>query len=444
MSPSSAPDDPACVPSTPADARARWFSRLFFFRDPLPEEEAEFIGAVQWARRRWPRLLAGYAVFLAVAVLPGLLRDRTAAYYATAIFVPHLTLYLSLMMVAYGWVGYRINLANLKDYMGLFRRKQGRRVSLVALGSWAAFGGVIGYHSARVGSGLWHGVDLWFRDTFTTPVLMVLFTALLAGFPEVIARLRLREHDLGKRIAAIEAASEKHARQTAESELRLLQAQVEPHFLYNTLANLRYLIQKGSADALRMTDALIEYLRTSVPDMRAASVTLGREADHVRHFLDIMSMRMQGRLQWQVDVPEALRDVPLPPLVLLTLVENAIKHGVGPLVEGGAVRVGVRADGEHLVITVADTGAGLGAATTAKGPSTNAGLDNARGRLLLTYGESAQLDLAANAPRGTIATLRIPRALPATDDLRQRRVVFASREQWEQMSRQLGNPPPAA
>jgi len=442
MSPANTPDNPNCSRGADADRRARWFSRLFFLRDPLAAEEEEFAGAVQWARRRWLWLLAGYLAFLALAVLPALLRDRNAAYYATAIAVPHLLLYLVTMMVAYGWVGYRINLSTMKEHVGLFTRRQGRRLSYVVIGVWALVGGVVGFLTARVGSGIWENVDLWFRETFTTPRLIVLFALLLAGFPEVIARLRLREHQLGQRIAATEAASEKLARQTAESELRLLQAQVEPHFLYNTLANLRYLIQKGSPEALRMTDALIEYLRTAVPDMRAVSVTLGRETDHVRNFLDVMGMRMQGRLQWSVDVDAALREVPLPPLVLLTLVENAIKHGVGPLVEGGQVTVTVRADGEQVAIEVADTGAGLrdDRAAQARGdpvidsgaaamPSTQAGLANARGRLWLTYGTAATIELLPNTPRGTRARLRIPRVLPAAADMPRQRVVTASRGQ---------------
>ena len=128
MSPANTPDNPNCSRGADADRRARWFSRLFFLRDPLAAEEEEFAGAVQWARRRWLWLLAGYLAFLALAVLPALLRDRNAAYYATAIAVPHLVLYLVSMMVAYGWVGYRINLSTMKEHVGLFTRRQGRRL----------------------------------------------------------------------------------------------------------------------------------------------------------------------------------------------------------------------------------------------------------------------------------------------------------------------------
>jgi LytS/YehU family sensor histidine kinase len=214
-----------------------------------------------------------------------------------------------------------------------------------------------------------------------------------------------------------EAASEKLARKTAESELRLLQAQVEPHFLYNTLANLRYLIQKNSPDALRMTDALIEYLRTSVPDIRALRVTLGREADHARHYLEIMQMRMGSRLAFTVDVPTQLRAIEVPPLLFLTLVENAVKHGVGPRIEGGDVLLRAREDGEWIEVEVADTGVGLTAAKNeaAEVRSTGVGLDNLRGRLQLAYGQAVAVDLLPNAPRGARVVLRLPRAFPPAE-----------------------------
>ena len=197
-------------------------------------------------------------------------------------------------------------------------------------------------------------------------------------------------------------------------------AQVQPHFLYNTLANLRYLIQKNSPDALRMTDALIEYLRTSVPDMRAQRVTLGRETDHARHYLEIMQMRMGGRLVYTVDMPEALRSIEVPPLILLTLVENAVKHGIAPRIEGGEVVVSAREDGRFVALDVADTGAGLPDAAgagelTQDTLSTGIGLDNLRGRLPLAYGEPVSVELVPNLPRGARVQLRLPREMPKAE-----------------------------
>ncbi len=239
------------------------------------------------------------------------------------------------------------------------------------------------------------------------------FVVLITAVPEVIARLRMRQNDLTQKLLAAQTVQERLARQTAESELRLLQAQVEPHFLYNTLANLRYLVHTGSAEALKMTDALIEYLRTSVPDMRAQHVTLGREADQAGHYLEIMRMRMGGRLSYVIDVPAALRDVELPPLVLLTLVENAIKHGIGPRIEGGHIELRAsEASGERVRIEVVDDGVGVEATSRSEGPSTGAGLRNVLSRLKLVYGDAATLEVAAHPPRGTCAALNVPRTAP--------------------------------
>jgi sensor histidine kinase YesM len=235
----------------------------------------------------------------------------------------------------------------------------------------------------------------------------------------VVALLRGRQQALSLQLLQAQATQELLARVTAESEMRLLQAQVEPHFLYNTLANLRFLVQSGSPDALRMTDALIDYLRTSGPDMRAQQVALGREVDHARHYLDIMQMRMAGRLRYTIDVPPPLREVEIPPLVLLTLVENAVKHGLAPRVEGGSVALRAWAEGDRVVVTVEDDGTGLpGAAVTpaaaaAAAGSGGPGLANVRARLALVYYEEADLQLTAAVPQGTCATLRLPRSGPA-------------------------------
>ena len=148
--------------------------------------------------------------------------------------------------------------------------------------------------------------------------------------------------------------------------------------------------------------------------MRAQQVTLGRVADHARHYLDIMQMRMAGRLHYTIDVPAELRDVALPPLVLLTLVENAVKHGIAPLVEGGRISLGAHADGERVVITVDDDGAGLqtGAAPPTPAGHGGTGLSNITARLALMYGNSADLQLVAAEPRGTRAVLRLPLLAP--------------------------------
>jgi signal transduction histidine kinase len=396
-----------------APPAVRWFARLFFLRQPLPEEVPEFAAALAWLRRRWLWVLGAYLLFVTLLVMPGLLRGKGPTYSVTAVLLPHVGLYLLSMSAAYAWVGFRINLGNLREFMRTYKRRQTRRATIVSAVVAALAGGIVGYTSGSTGALLGPSLGEWFHDTFTPGVLVLMFLLVITAVPEVIAQLRLRQSELTQQLLAAQTAQERLARQTAESELRLLQAQVEPHFLYNTLANLRYLVQTGSPDALRMTDALIEYLRTSVPDMRARHVTLGREADHAGHYLEIMRMRMGGRLSYDIDVPAGLRDVELPPLVVLTLVENAIKHGIGPRVEGGRVVLRAAAEGEGRVrVEVVDDGVGVEAATRSDAPSTGAGLRNVRGRLKLVYGDTAQLQVGPNAPRGTRAALQVPRVAP--------------------------------
>jgi signal transduction histidine kinase len=407
--------------------RHRIFALFLLGRFPLPTEAADIDAALAWARRTWPWLALAYAAALWLMVWPAFAGNHPAPYRAIALVATHFLLYAIAATTAGCWVGFRV---------GYFAASIGP-----AIQATAGVGVLLLVWYFLRADPNWQGAFRdWARDTFTS-VGWLLGGYLVLAFvvPDLVARLRRRERASITRALKAEAASERLARQSAESELRLLQAQVEPHFLYNTLANLRYLIQKNSPDALAMTDALIEYLRTSVPDMRARCVTLGREADHVRHYLDIMRMRLGGRLEFGVDVPEALRAVELPPLVLLTLVENAIKHGIAPLVDGGRVDVRAREAGDAVVIEVADTGAGLGAAQEAPvtEASTGAGLANARGRLWLTYGDAAELTLAANAPRGTVATLRIPREVAAAPAAREPRVLVMSTEEWARMKGSL-------
>lgn len=386
---------------------------MLLLRPPLRDEVPELQALLAQLRQRWAWLAGGYLVFFAALVLPGLLRDREPAYGIVAVVLPHLLLYIAVNSVLQTWVGFRVSILNLP---GVMRANQ-RRWALAITGGVMALLLLAG--AALVGSRWDAAGRLWLQDTFTPGLVAVLLLVLLVGLPQVVALLRGRQQALSLQLLQAQATQELLARVTAESEMRLLQAQVEPHFLYNTLANLRFLVQSGSPDALRMTDALIDYLRTSGPDMRAQQVALGREVNHARHYLDIMQMRMAGRLRYTIDVPPPLREVEIPPLVLLTLVENAVKHGLAPRVEGGSVALRAWAEGDRVVVTVEDDGTGLpGAAVTpaaaaAAAGSGGTGLANVRARLALVYYEEADLQLTAAVPQGTCATLRLPRSGPA-------------------------------
>jgi signal transduction histidine kinase len=195
------------------------------------------------------------------------------------------------------------------------------------------------------------------------------------------------------------------AQRMDEARLQMLQAQIEPHFLFNTLANVRRLYQTEPAAAESMLDNLMRYLTVALPQMRGADSTLGREAALTESYLNIQRIRMGRRLAFDIDIPESLREAPVPPMMLLTLAENAIRHGLGPLPEGGFVRVSAHVDGGQLRLQVADSGQGF-----SKTSGAGTGLANARARLAAMYGQAAQLGLGLNRPRGVIATISLPYA----------------------------------
>jgi signal transduction histidine kinase len=214
----------------------------------------------------------------------------------------------------------------------------------------------------------------------------------------------LRNRDVKQRMALLEAEarSERLARQGVQAELKLLQAQVEPHFLFNTLANVRHLVQVNSPDALAMLDHLIHYLRTALPEIRREGSTLEREAELARAYLEIMRLRMGGALEIAVDVPPDLAQAPFPPLMVITLVENAIKHGVAP-VGRGKVSIRARAADGRLRVEVEDDGRGL-----AEPIGRGVGLANIRERLAALFGAGARLELEGRDSGGTRAVLEVP------------------------------------
>ncbi len=204
------------------------------------------------------------------------------------------------------------------------------------------------------------------------------------------------------------AEAERHllAKQAIESELKLMQAQVEPHFLFNTLASVQYLTETDPPAASRMLTHLIAYLRAALPQLRAASTTLGQELALAEAYLNVLRDRIGERLVIRTDVDPDVRAHPFPPNMLITLVENAIKHGIEPSADGGTVTVAAHRDGERLVVEVTDTGRGLGPdAATAGG---GVGLANVRERLAALHGRRASFTLEPLPARGTIATLIVP------------------------------------
>jgi hypothetical protein len=209
------------------------------------------------------------------------------------------------------------------------------------------------------------------------------------------------------------AEAESLKRQVVEARMAAMQAQIEPHFLFNTLASIDHLIETDPARASQMQKNLIALLRASMPTMREAAGgakgngarELGRELAVIRPYLEILKVRMEERLTTEIAVPEGLHSAEFPPMMIQTLVENAIKHGLEPKAEGGHLRVAAEVVHGKLQVTVADTGLGFGKAATA---GTGVGLANIRERLQMLYGPRAVLTVAENPPSGTVVSITVP------------------------------------
>lgn len=210
---------------------------------------------------------------------------------------------------------------------------------------------------------------------------------------------------------SLKARQHQAEKNAAEAQLRLLQGQIEPHFLFNTLANVISLIDQDPARAKQMLESFTDYLRSSLTSLRHDQATLGSELALAHAYLCLLKVRMDDRLQFDINNDPALHGAKLPPLLLQPLVENAIHHGLEPKLEGGRVQVRASVDGDTLVLQVSDDGMGLAAPARRRGAGM--ALNNLRERLLAQYGSRASLTLTAAAP-GTVATLRLPfeKALP--------------------------------
>ncbi|AZP10617.1 sensor histidine kinase [Undibacterium parvum] len=218
--------------------------------------------------------------------------------------------------------------------------------------------------------------------------------------------LHLREREVRSQLDLAESETrrlqlEKNA---LSSHLQILKAQIEPHFLFNTLANVQYLVEYDAAAASTMLANLIRYLRAALPEMRAEQTTLAKEVDMSMAYLAILQVRMGKRLSYQIDIPKDLESMAFPPLMLMTLVENAIKHGVDPGCQEGWIWITAQHSDLGVAITVRDNGPGM---TLSSGGGV--GLKNIRERLQAMYGGSASLILSEPETGGFMATLQLPR-----------------------------------
>jgi sensor histidine kinase YesM len=266
---------------------------------------------------------------------------------------------------------------------------------------------IVGSFLGTVLAGVVKGRDL--HQMFTERLAGVSITMGLGiGFGcVVVAMYMLREKHARDQARLLKAEAERHQleKNVLESRLALMQAQVEPHFLFNTLANVQHLVETDPREASRMLESLIQYLRAALPQMRESATNLGREIDMARAFLEINRVRMGSRMAFAIDVPESLKCRAFPPMMLISLVENAVKHGVDPCCDASSITIrAAEADG-RLRVSVVDTGEGI---KPKKGGGV--GLANIRERLKALYGGTAALVIEENAPHGLVASIEVPAA----------------------------------
>lgn len=261
----------------------------------------------------------------------------------------------------------------------------------------------IGLGLTLAGFLLYDDILLFLRhDSYGTPLLALFFGVLGLLFFRTQERLHEANAELAK------AREEQLTREKAhlETQLKLLQAQIEPHFLFNTLGNVVGMVRTQPEAAEKTLIDLTTLLRAALKRTRTEQITLADELTVVTALLEINQIRMGNRLRWTLNVPEELQAIELPPMLLQPLVENAVKHGIEPLEEGGVIEIGAQRIGQELLLTITDTGAGSNVSAPAAG--TGVGIANVQSRLSALFGDEASLTLTENSPRGLIATLRVP------------------------------------
>jgi sensor histidine kinase YesM len=283
-------------------------------------------------------------------------------------------------------------LDNLRDALGELTMVWWRFVDWLALVEWRQL--VI----------IWL-LTVLFMGFLHTPEPAVWFVFISFGV-KVLAGGK-RKAEIEARQAGVKANVANLEKQLMQAQMAALQAQVEPHFLFNTLALIGQLIETDPPEAARVHAHLIDYLRATLPQLRTrGGGTLGKQCDMVKAYLAIMQARMKERLQVKCIVPTFLESAPFPPMMLQSLVENAIKHGLEPKIAGGVVTVRAQVVDATLVVDVCDNGIGI----NLHAPD-GVGLANIRERLQLLYGEAAELVIEAQAAGGCCASIRLPYAM---------------------------------
>jgi hypothetical protein len=331
-------------------------------------------------------LLQTVAYCLAVAtVLYGLQPERP--------YAPNVVYSLCIGLVMWLVIDLGRHLLPSSAETGWPRGAQGPALVAVAIAAGFVLGTMLANQVAVAAGWMESGTQNW-RDWRSTLVVSLVAGVVASFYFYAQTKSAWLERQMGE--------ARRHA---DEARLKLLEAQLEPHMLFNTLANLRVLIAADPSRAQAMLDHIIGYLRATLDASRSTMHPLQAEFDRLQDYLELMAVRMGARLQYELVLPRDIASVRVPTLLLQPLVENSIHHGLEPKVDGGRVLVGARRDGPALVLEVADTGLGE---SSRPSDGSGFGLAQVRERLATVYGQAARLDFTSIPGRGATATIRVP------------------------------------
>ncbi|MDY0975245.1 histidine kinase [Massilia sp. CFBP9012] len=378
--------DPTLVAQVPAGCR-RFFARKLAQMSPAERESLYQFSSTVSTSAALLALLKLFVVLSVVGFLINLAFLPARPWWHTVLAANAIGLAMAMSLMGV-WF----------NYGKIVRAKGKALVTIVGLG---LVGGLFGGLTAMFETGGNWSVLLDRLPRIVVTVTIVV-TALVAIPTIVIAVLRNRHYQILAEQLKRDAEQERLARELSETQLRLLRAQIEPHFLFNTLGAVQQLAEQGAPRAAELTSHLIDFLRASMSDMRCEQVALATEFGLVESYLRVMQIRMGERLRYTVDVPAALASTQVPSMLVLTLAENAIKHGIEPSLAGGEIVVTAHDDEGTIRIRVRDSGVGM-----SDTPGAGTGLENVRHRLRLAYGEGACL-LLSEAEPGLLAEIAIP------------------------------------
>jgi signal transduction histidine kinase len=363
----------------------RWTNCKLAAMSPIERQQLHAFCTTYRGARLWKALAKFLAFFTFAGILLHLAFDKTS--WGGSIFIANLVGFGLLVSCVGAWF-------NSGEIMRTKRKLMLGAVAGALLGALGTFTGLMLSDARPV-------VELVAR--LPKLVVATLLAGMVVAMPMfLIGVFRRHQHKLLAEQLQRDAERERLARELSESQLRMLRAQIEPHFLFNTLGAVQQLAADGAPRAAALTADLIDFLRASFSDMRCEQVSLTSEFTTIAAYLRVMQARLGARLRFEMSLPEALAQREVPSMIVLTLVENAIKHGIEPSLRGGEIRVAATEEAGTVCICVHDSGVGMSAT-----PGKGAGLDNVRRRLQLAYGDQASLALRELEP-GLVAELRLP------------------------------------